>query len=168
MQISLISPFQAFCVPTFKLLEEHNGLRNHPDTVDDLFRLCLRLVFSAFSTKNHTKLWCKIRILFKAYLKDKARSLGYILYNGLVTWCCLEHLVELYLYVIGVYNLNSSKCFMHIKISLNITDFLLQSLSLKHVFHFTCNIPHNHLTHLWCTLTGLSSSPPSPTYSVVW
>lgn len=52
MQISLISPFQAFCVPTFKLLEEHNGLRNHPDTVDDLFRLCLRLVFSAFSTKK--------------------------------------------------------------------------------------------------------------------
>lgn len=37
-----VSPFQAFCVPTFKLLEEHNGLRNHPDTVDDLFRLCLR------------------------------------------------------------------------------------------------------------------------------
>ena len=36
--------FQAFCVPTFKILEEHNGLRNHPDTVDDLFRLCLRYV----------------------------------------------------------------------------------------------------------------------------
>ena len=35
---------QAFCAPTFKLLEEHNGLRNHPDTVDDLFRLCLRYV----------------------------------------------------------------------------------------------------------------------------
>ena len=33
---------QAFCAPTFKLLEEANGLRNHPDTVDDLFRLCLR------------------------------------------------------------------------------------------------------------------------------
>lgn len=34
--------FQAFCPPTFKLLEEQNGLRNHPDTVDDLFRLSLR------------------------------------------------------------------------------------------------------------------------------
>lgn len=47
-----VSPFQAFCVPTFKLLEEHNGLRNHPDTVDDLFRLCLRLVFSAFNIRK--------------------------------------------------------------------------------------------------------------------
>ena len=38
----IMTLFQAFCVPTFKILEEHNGLRNHPDTVDDLFRLCLR------------------------------------------------------------------------------------------------------------------------------
>lgn len=38
----LVLDFQAFCGPTFKILEEHNGLRNHPDTVDDLFRLCLR------------------------------------------------------------------------------------------------------------------------------
>lgn len=50
-----VSSFQAFCVPTFKLLEEHNGLRNHPDTVDDLFRLCLRLVFPAFSTGKKLK-----------------------------------------------------------------------------------------------------------------
>ncbi|KAK3585736.1 hypothetical protein CHS0354_020305 [Potamilus streckersoni] len=40
----LLEMLQAFCGPTFKLLEEHNGLRNHPDTVDDLFRLCLRFV----------------------------------------------------------------------------------------------------------------------------
>ena len=39
---------QAFCGPTFKILEEHNGLRNHPDTVDDLFRLCLRSVGCLF------------------------------------------------------------------------------------------------------------------------
>ena len=38
----LLDMLQAFCGPTFKLLEEHNGLRNHPDTVDDLFRLSLR------------------------------------------------------------------------------------------------------------------------------
>eukprot|EP00105_Crassostrea_gigas_P004006 XP_011417072.1 PREDICTED: transportin-3 isoform X1 [Crassostrea gigas] len=43
-QPGLLHMLEAFCVPTFKLLEEHNGLRNHPDTVDDLFRLCLRFV----------------------------------------------------------------------------------------------------------------------------
>ncbi|XP_071133816.1 transportin-3-like [Mytilus galloprovincialis] len=43
-QPGLLNMLQAFCVPTFKILEEHNGLRNHPDTVDDLFRLCLRFV----------------------------------------------------------------------------------------------------------------------------
>ena len=36
--------YQAFTTPTFKLLEQENGLRNHPDTMDDLFRLCMRLV----------------------------------------------------------------------------------------------------------------------------
>ncbi|KAL4233679.1 Transportin-3 [Mactra antiquata] len=40
----LLDMFQAFCPPTFKLLEEQNGLRNHPDTVDDLFRLSLRFI----------------------------------------------------------------------------------------------------------------------------
>ncbi|KAL5010143.1 hypothetical protein ScPMuIL_012448 [Solemya velum] len=40
----LVDMLQAFCGPTFKILEEHNGLRNHPDTVDDLFRLCLRFI----------------------------------------------------------------------------------------------------------------------------
>jgi hypothetical protein len=39
-------------VPTFKILEEHNGLRNHPDTVDDLFRLCLRYVVLLSTVKN--------------------------------------------------------------------------------------------------------------------
>lgn len=38
-------PFrQALCMPTFQLLEQQNGLRNHPDTVDDLFRLATRFV----------------------------------------------------------------------------------------------------------------------------
>ncbi|KAH3738663.1 transportin-3-like [Dreissena polymorpha] len=40
----LIDMYQHFCPPTFKLLEEQNGLRNHPDTVDDLFRLSLRFI----------------------------------------------------------------------------------------------------------------------------
>lgn len=44
IQINVEFFLQAFCPPTFKLLEEHNGIRNHPDTVDDLFRLCLRQV----------------------------------------------------------------------------------------------------------------------------
>ena len=34
---------EAFCKPTFVLLEK-NTLRNHPDTVDDLFRLCFRFI----------------------------------------------------------------------------------------------------------------------------
>uniref|UniRef100_A0A8C9TF51 Transportin 3 n=1 Tax=Scleropages formosus TaxID=113540 RepID=A0A8C9TF51_SCLFO len=34
----------ALCMPTFQLLEQPNGLRNHPDTVDDLFRLATRFI----------------------------------------------------------------------------------------------------------------------------
>ena len=33
---------KAFIGPTFALLQEPDGLKNHPDTVDDLFRLCAR------------------------------------------------------------------------------------------------------------------------------
>ncbi|XP_036373459.1 transportin-3-like [Megalops cyprinoides] len=40
----LLDMLQALCVPTFQLLEQPNGLRNHPDTVDDLFRLATRFV----------------------------------------------------------------------------------------------------------------------------
>lgn len=38
----LLSMLQAFIQPTFKLLQ--NGLKNHPDTVDDFFRLCSRFI----------------------------------------------------------------------------------------------------------------------------
>lgn len=38
----LVDMLQAFIQPTFQLLEQENGLRNHPDTVDDFFRLCAR------------------------------------------------------------------------------------------------------------------------------
>uniref|UniRef100_A0A8D3BSA6 Transportin-3 n=1 Tax=Scophthalmus maximus TaxID=52904 RepID=A0A8D3BSA6_SCOMX len=40
----LLDMLQALCMPTFQLLEQPNGLRNHPDTVDDLFRLATRFV----------------------------------------------------------------------------------------------------------------------------
>ncbi|CAB1333812.1 unnamed protein product [Coregonus sp. 'balchen'] len=40
----LLDMLQALCMPTFQLLEQSNGLRNHPDTVDDLFRLATRFV----------------------------------------------------------------------------------------------------------------------------
>ncbi|XP_075455373.1 transportin-3 isoform X2 [Ascaphus truei] len=43
-QQGLLDMLQALCVPTFQLLEHQNGLRNHPDTVDDLFRLFTRFV----------------------------------------------------------------------------------------------------------------------------
>jgi transportin-3 len=38
----LLDMLQAFLVPTFIILQETNGLKNHPDTVDDLFRLSAR------------------------------------------------------------------------------------------------------------------------------
>ncbi|KAF7694123.1 transportin-3 [Silurus meridionalis] len=40
----LLDMLQALCMPTFQLLEQPNGLRNHPDTVDDLFRLATRFI----------------------------------------------------------------------------------------------------------------------------
>ncbi|XP_053572309.1 transportin-3 isoform X2 [Bombina bombina] len=43
-QQGLLDMLQALCVPTFQLLEHQRGLQNHPDTVDDLFRLFTRFV----------------------------------------------------------------------------------------------------------------------------
>lgn len=40
----LLDMLQAFLEPTFQLLQEENGLKNHPDTVDDFFRLCGRFM----------------------------------------------------------------------------------------------------------------------------
>lgn len=44
MVVMMMLLLQALCMPTFQLLEQQNGLRNHPDTVDDLFRLATRFV----------------------------------------------------------------------------------------------------------------------------
>lgn len=41
----LLAMLQAFICPTFALLEQEDGLKNHPDTVDDLFRLCARYCY---------------------------------------------------------------------------------------------------------------------------
>lgn len=38
----LLNMLQAFIQPTFNILQTENGLKNHPDTVDDFFRLCSR------------------------------------------------------------------------------------------------------------------------------
>lgn len=43
----LLEMLQAFCGPTFKILGEPLGFRNHPDIVDDLFRLCFRFMLRA-------------------------------------------------------------------------------------------------------------------------
>ncbi|XP_014226536.1 transportin-3 [Trichogramma pretiosum] len=40
----LIGMLEAFLGPTFAILQETDGLKNHPDTVDDLFRLCTRFL----------------------------------------------------------------------------------------------------------------------------
>lgn len=38
----LLQMLEAFYIPTFQLLGDIQGLKNHPDTVDDFFRLCVR------------------------------------------------------------------------------------------------------------------------------
>ncbi|XP_001602761.1 transportin-3 [Nasonia vitripennis] len=40
----LLGMLEAFLGPTFTILQETDGLKNHPDTVDDLFRLCARFL----------------------------------------------------------------------------------------------------------------------------
>ncbi|ODM90983.1 Transportin-3 [Orchesella cincta] len=40
----LLQMLAAFIPPTFAILNEPSGLRNHPDTVDDFFRLCTRFL----------------------------------------------------------------------------------------------------------------------------
>lgn len=40
----LLDMLQAFIEPTFNVLQTENGLKNHPDTVDDFFRLCSRFI----------------------------------------------------------------------------------------------------------------------------
>ncbi|CAG7827981.1 unnamed protein product [Allacma fusca] len=40
----LLSTLEHFLTPTFNMFSQPNGLRNHPDTVDDFFRLCTRYV----------------------------------------------------------------------------------------------------------------------------
>lgn len=41
----LLAMLEAFIGPTFNFLQQQDGLMNHPDTVDDLFRLCDRYEF---------------------------------------------------------------------------------------------------------------------------
>uniref|UniRef100_H2ZAX9 Transportin-3 n=1 Tax=Ciona savignyi TaxID=51511 RepID=H2ZAX9_CIOSA len=41
---SLSTMLSSFAEPTFKILNEENGLSDNPDTVDDLFRLCSRFL----------------------------------------------------------------------------------------------------------------------------
>lgn len=38
----LLSMLEAFIGPTFTILQQDDGLKDHPDTIDDLFRLCAR------------------------------------------------------------------------------------------------------------------------------
>jgi transportin-3 len=40
----LLSMLEAFIEPTFNILQVENGLKNHPDTVDDFFRLAVRFI----------------------------------------------------------------------------------------------------------------------------
>lgn len=40
----LLDMMQAFIQPTFSRLQQENGLKNNPDTVDDFFRLCARFL----------------------------------------------------------------------------------------------------------------------------
>ncbi|VDM94956.1 unnamed protein product [Thelazia callipaeda] len=40
----LVHMLNILCSASFKLLQEQNGFRNHPDTIDDMFRLAIRFV----------------------------------------------------------------------------------------------------------------------------
>lgn len=40
----LLGMLEAFTEPTFNILQVENGLKNHPDTVDDFFRLSVRFI----------------------------------------------------------------------------------------------------------------------------
>ncbi|KAF7379433.1 transportin-3 [Vespula maculifrons] len=40
----LLSMLEAFIGPTFTILQQDDGLKDHPDTIDDLFRLCARFL----------------------------------------------------------------------------------------------------------------------------
>ncbi|KAM3719234.1 Transportin-3 [Dirofilaria immitis] len=40
----LVHMLNILCNDSFKLLQEQNGFRNHPDTIDDMFRLAIRFV----------------------------------------------------------------------------------------------------------------------------
>ena len=42
LYLHLSAIFQAFCEPAFQLLSQEKGMIEHPDTIDDLFRLCGR------------------------------------------------------------------------------------------------------------------------------
>jgi len=41
---TIMQMLKSFVPPTFKILSQAHGLQNHPDTVDDFFRLCIRLL----------------------------------------------------------------------------------------------------------------------------
>lgn len=60
-------------MPTFQLLEQPNGLRNHPDTVDDLFRLATRYLLCTY-----LQLLCKflylISFCFSIRFKKKKKN----------------------------------------------------------------------------------------------
>lgn len=42
--LGLLKMLEAFIEPTFKILQIDDGLKNHPDTVDDFFRLAARFI----------------------------------------------------------------------------------------------------------------------------
>ncbi|KAG7213831.1 hypothetical protein KM043_003045 [Ampulex compressa] len=42
--VGLLGMLEAFIRPTFDILQEEDGLKQHPETVDDLFRLCARFL----------------------------------------------------------------------------------------------------------------------------
>ena len=75
---------KSFCLPTFKMLEEPNGLKNHPDTVDDLFRLAHRwVVYCLLSVSYSVNLF----ISFRKHLSTKWGILLWLLNSWLMSTC---------------------------------------------------------------------------------
>lgn len=67
----LLKMLEAFIGPTFNILQQQDGLKNHPDTVDDLFRLCARYILFINNTIIYSFLNVKISLfLMVGFFKE--------------------------------------------------------------------------------------------------
>uniref|UniRef100_A0A671QQ94 Transportin-3-like n=1 Tax=Sinocyclocheilus anshuiensis TaxID=1608454 RepID=A0A671QQ94_9TELE len=88
----LLDMLQALCMPTFQLLEQPNGLRNHPDTVDDLFRLVTSIIKRSLSRPLQVRFFCFANIWRKELLHEGSVGLGKMGKVMLICSLCFSYL----------------------------------------------------------------------------